>query len=95
MSDLQRFTVGASCTIADVAGLVALWQAQLSQATPCDWLIDVSELEDVDGAGFQLLVSLIHTAAQRERPLQWQWMAEQSPAAWLKGLLTSVEAHHV
>ncbi len=89
MSSPIRFEVGQSCTIADIAELVSRWQAHLSGDVASDqgWLIDLSALEDADGAGYQLLVSVCHAASDARQSIQWQWMAEQHPTSWLKTLL--------
>ncbi len=94
MTSPIRFEVGPSCTIADIAEHVTRWQANLAADTtsPQGWLIDLSGVEEVDGAGFQLLVSVCHAASDARQSLQWQWMPEQHPTSWLKTLLQASTA---
>lgn len=79
---MSRFTLSLpdSLTIYNVATLCQQWQQQLSKQHD-RILLDVSALQELDGAGFQLVLSLIKHREQHCAVLQGP--APSSRAGWL------------
>ncbi len=62
-SRTNQLTVGGLLTIYEVTAQVTLWQSQLTVALPEE--ICLQDLTEVDGAGFQALISLVKTLRQK------------------------------
>lgn len=79
---MNRLTLALpdSLTIYNVATLCGLWQQQLSEYHD-SILLDVSAVQELDGAGFQLVISLIKHRVQHCAVLQGQVLS--SRANWL------------
>ncbi|MBU2112286.1 MAG: STAS domain-containing protein [Gammaproteobacteria bacterium] len=86
---MSRFTLALpdSLTIYNVASLCELWQQQLSNEHG-GILLDVSALQELDGAGFQLVLGLVKHRVQHCAVLQSQ--ALSSRASWLISQLSQL-----
>lgn len=83
-------------TVYEVQDYASRWQV-IAQQQPDELMLDLSELQELDGAGFQLVLSLLKSLSQPKLAIQ-PGPESQLIAAWLADQLLeqgySVEAQH-